>query len=98
MATKQHRTAYTSILSWKEIIRKGLPIREKSLVCKYLRSATEPRTSRRIAEELQKERTNITRSLNDLVNDGIVEIPFSAKCPVTGKRVYHYRMRKGTFI
>ncbi len=95
MATpKKHNTAVTSIMSWHECLESGLPIKEKNLVLKYLNEQTEPRTSRQIAYDLRKERTNITRSLFDLVNSDLIEVAKIDKCITTGKRVKYYSVVK----
>ncbi len=89
MQKKKHNTALTSRLSWHECLSCGLPIKEKELVLKYLNEHPQ-RTSRQISKDLHKERSNITRSLYDLVNDGLVEVLKIDRCRTTGKKVNYY--------
>ncbi len=90
MKTKKHNTAVTSIMSWHECLESGLPIKEKILVLRYLNAQTEPKTSRQIAYDLRKERTNITRTLYNLIESEKIEVVKIDKCKVTGKKVKHY--------
>lgn len=87
---KKHNTAITSRMSWKEVLKSGLIVKEKNLTLKYLKDQTKPKTSRQIANDLHKERTNITRTLHDLVKDELIVIEKIAKCKTTGKLVQHY--------
>ncbi len=91
---KKHNTAFTSRLSWRECINEGLPIKEKHLVLKYLSAQPLPRTSRQISNDLHKERTNITKTLNELVNSELVEVIKHGKCQTTGRKVGYYSVVK----
>ncbi len=96
MATRKHNTAYTSIKTWHEIVKEGLPIKEKALVYKYLSEVKAPQTSRQIATALHKERGNITRSLFDLEADNKIKVCYTGKCSVTNRTVKYYQINKET--
>lgn len=89
---RKHQTAFTSLLSWKECIKEGLQTKEKELVRQYLQRVKMPQTSRDLSNALQKERTNITRSLYDLEKLGVVEVKHRGKCRVTGRLVNYYQL------
>lgn len=86
----KHKTAFTSVLSWHECLKKGLPLKEKQRVTQYLTEERTPKTSRQISNDLGIERTNITRSLNSLVELGIVEVKYYAPCKITGSKCGYY--------
>ena len=85
----KHKAAETSIEAWKIINERGQPQREKARVYAIL-DQLQPVTSRKLSETLKIERTNITRTLKDLVTAGIIKIACKAKCPFSGMTVYHY--------
>ena len=90
-AKRKRNTAFTSILSWKQCLNEGLSILERDLVTKYLKEEKRPHTSREISEGLNIERTNITKTLNVLVNElKTVEVKYYAKCRKTGRKVGYY--------
>ena len=85
----KHKAAETSIEAWKIINERGQPQREKAKVYAIL-DRLQPVTSRKLSEELNIERTNITRTLKDLETAGFIKIACKAKCPTSGMNVYHY--------
>ncbi|MDG4944983.1 MarR family transcriptional regulator [Weeksellaceae bacterium KMM 9713] len=89
--TRTHQTTWTQKQSWRKIINSGLPITERKLVHLYLVQQGKPRSSRQIAKDLGIERTNITRTLHDLVNKlNLVEVAKIDKCSITGINVQFY--------
>jgi DNA-binding MarR family transcriptional regulator len=94
---KPHNTAQTSRLSFQEINQNGQRVREKERVLDALRQH-QPLTSRSLSQLLKIERTNITRSLNDLENDApfLVKVAFEAKCPITKRLVKFYSLTSWT--
>ncbi len=49
-----------------------------------------PVTSRKLSTIIGLERTNVTRQLRDLEDDGLIYVSKVAKCPTTGYTVQHY--------
>ncbi|MBS9768313.1 MAG: hypothetical protein KGV44_12415 [Flavobacteriaceae bacterium] len=91
------RTARTSVLSWRECLKEGLPLTEKQEVCEYLTTNSQRAySSRQLSRFMGKERTNLTRTLNSLVAEGIVEVAKHERCETTGRLVGFYAMKKGT--
>lgn len=86
---KKHRTAYTSRISFKELNESGQRVKEWQKVLELLSSCT-PLTSRQIAYMLEVERTNITRTLRDLLDEGQIKVAYLDKCKTTGKKVQYY--------
>ena len=85
----KRKVAETSIEAWKIIHERGQTQRKKARVYAIL-DQLQPVTSRKLSETLKIERTNITRTLKDLVIAGILKIACKAKCPFSGMTVYHY--------
>ena len=86
----KHKAAETSIEGWKIINERGQPQREKAKVYAIL-DKLQPVTSRKLSEELNIKRSNLTRTLkDDLVTAGIIKIACKAKYPFSGMTVYHY--------
>ncbi len=86
---KSKKVSYTSILSYRELIKNGQGVTESKRVLAYLLDK-EPHTSRKLSTIFKIERTNITRTLSDLLRDEIVEVSFIEKCPITKRPVQHY--------
>lgn len=91
---KNHNTAITSIESFKALNESGQRLRERAKVLEILTDC-QPLTSRSISNILGIERTNITRSLFDLVNETNprVKVAYIDKCPVTNKKVKWYALK-----
>lgn len=90
---KKHNTASTSRESFKQINKTGLPNKEKSLLLEVI-GKHQPVTSRSLVQLTGIERTNITRSLFDLLHDlePLIKEAFIAPCSITGKNVKHYTL------
>jgi predicted transcriptional regulator len=89
---KIHNTADTSIQAYTEVKASGQIAKEKTAVLGAIRKL-QPCTSRMLASSLGIERTNITRSLNDLENKNkLVKKAYKDICGTTGKTVYYYAM------
>jgi predicted HTH transcriptional regulator len=86
---KKHRTTYTQRLSFEELNQSGQRITEQQKVFQLLANC-HAMNSRQIFHRLKVERTNITRSLRDLLDQGKIKIACLAKCPTTGKKVQYY--------
>ena len=88
---KIHNATETQKASYTKLNNDGQRLREKALVFDTLKEKG-PLTSRRLSEATGKERTNITRSIYDLLNEinPQVKIAYEAKCPTTGRNVQHY--------
>lgn len=86
---KKQRTAFTQRLSYKAFNESGQRETEKAKVLELL-SKCVPLTSRQIAFALEKERTNITRTLRDLQDERKIKVAFLAKCATTCKTVQYY--------
>jgi predicted HTH transcriptional regulator len=91
--TKKHNTAITSREAFKAVNESGQRLREKVKVLDAIRE-NQPVTSRMVSCITGIERTNITCSLFDLVNDGppLVKVGYIDKCPETKKRVKWYTL------
>ncbi|MEO1258848.1 MAG: hypothetical protein AAFZ15_08615 [Bacteroidota bacterium] len=83
--------ALTSIKSNSLNLLDGRYKPEQAQVLALLRDKI-PRTSRQIAAALDKERTNITRSLYDLTNSNKIIISKVAPCPTTKRLVRYYNL------
>lgn len=90
---QKHNTAITSLEAFKAINESGQRFREKQKVLEAIKQH-QPVTSRSLSILTGIERTNITRSLFDLVHDTTPEIKeaFIAKCAVTNKKVKYYAL------
>ena len=88
---RKTNVAETSLEAYRIIKSEGQITRETDLVLKII-AEQQPITSRRIAYLTKKERSNITRSLFNLVDAEKVKYPFTDKCPVTNKRVRYYTL------
>ena len=88
---KKHQTAETSIECYGIIKKSGQIQREKELVLNAI-NLYQPITSRELSCKTGKERSNITRSIFDLVNTGLVKAAFTEKCKTTNKRVSYYAL------
>ena len=90
---KKHSTAITQHEAYKAINDSGQRIKEKQIVLDVIQKH-QPVTSRMISCITGKERSNITRSLFDLVHDTppLIKEAYIAKCPETGKRVKWYSL------
>ncbi len=88
-----HNATQTQKDSYTKLNNEGQRLREKTLVYETLRHH-QPLTSRGLSEKTGKERTNITRSIYDLLNEisPQVKIAFEAPCPVTRRRVQWYAL------
>ena len=90
---KKYGTAATSRESFTAIYNSGQRQREKGKVLKAI-AEHQPVTSRMLSMIIGIERTNITRSLYDLVHDSPAKIKeaFTDKCSHTRRRVNHYTL------
>jgi hypothetical protein len=84
--------SYTSILSYRQLIISGLDVKESEIVFNLLKVSNRPLTSREISMKTGIERTNITRTLFDLVEDQKVKVSKLDKCPITKKLVKYYTL------
>lgn len=91
--TTKHNTAITSIEAFKAINANGQRLKEKNIVLEVIRE-NQPVTSRMISRISGIERSNITRSLFDLVHDrpALVKEAKIDTCPETNKRVKWYAL------
>jgi len=90
---KIHHTADTSIESFIKINDSGIRLIEKLRIFEAIK-ANQPVTSRKLATLTGTERTSVTRSLYDLIHEISPQIKeaFTAKCPVTNRRVKYYTL------
>jgi len=88
---KKHNTAITSLESFTALNKSGKRLREKQIVIEAIRQ-NQPVTSRSLSKITGIERTNITRTLYDLVHDSpaIIKEAFIGYCPETERRVKFY--------
>lgn len=86
---KRHRTTVTSRISFKQLNESGQRETEKKRVFDLLLQS-EPLTSRQVARMLKVERTNITRTIRDLMDTALIGVKSIAKCETTGKKVQYY--------
>jgi predicted HTH transcriptional regulator len=93
----KHNTASTSRASFKALNASGQREREWQKVLAAL-AIHQPATSRMLTTIMSIERTNITRSLNDLVEAEKIKVAFEAPCKTTGKSVNHYTINLATPI
>jgi predicted transcriptional regulator len=92
---KQHQTNENSTASFKECLASGQIGKEKRTVLNALLKYGAC-TSRMLSTYLGIERTNITRSIYNLVNtDNLVVVACNKPCITTGKTVTYY-MAKDT--
>ena len=91
---KSHNATETQKQSYTKLNNNGQRLKEKALVFDTLKF-NGPLTSRKLSELTGKERTNITRSVYDLLNEisPQIKIAFEAKCPTTGRMVQHYAVQ-----
>ncbi len=91
--SKKHNTAFTSLQSFSIVNKTGQRLKEKYLIFEAIKNY-QPVTSRMLMQLTSKERTNITRSLYDLVNEISPQIKeaFTAKCKITNRKVKHYTL------
>jgi len=91
---KRNRQIYgvslTSIISFKELIESGQDITEANYVYSLLKLSKNPINSRELSKQTGIERTNITRTLYDLMKINKIKVDSLAKCPVTNKTVQYY--------
>ena len=90
---KKHHTATTQRESFRQLNASGQRMKEKLLIYEAIKQY-QPATSRMLCEITGIERTNITRSLFDLIHDTQAEIKeaFIAKCPTTKRKVKYYTL------
>lgn len=87
---KKHNTSICSTLSLLGCIREEIILTGKEEVLEYLSKSVRGRTSRQISNDLKKERTAITKYLNDLVKESKVKILKYGKCKTTRRKVGYY--------
>lgn len=87
----KHNAASTSIESYAVVNATGQRLREKEIVLNAI-AKHQPITSRALSQITQIERSNICRSIFDLVHDSQPQVKEwqTAKCPITGRRVKTY--------
>lgn len=85
--------AQTSILSYAIVKATGQNIKEKEYTIRLLKEAGIPLNSRQISKVSGIERTNVTRSLNDLHTAGLIEIAYYGRCPITKRLVQFYKIK-----
>jgi predicted HTH transcriptional regulator len=90
---KKHNTAVTSRAAYQAINESGQRSREKNVVLDCI-GKNQPVTSRMISRITGIERTNICRSLFDLIHDSPQEVKeaFIKPCPETSRRVKWYSL------
>jgi len=88
---KIHNATETQKQSYTKLNNDGQRLREKALVFETLK-ANGPLTSRKLSELTGRERTNICRSIYDLLNEITpqVKVAYEAPCPTTGRKVQYY--------
>lgn len=91
--TKKHNTSITSIESFRIVKNTGQLIKEKENVLKAIKE-NQPVTSRMLSSITGIERTNITRSLFDLVHDNPAQVKeaYIGKCMETKRAVKYYSL------
>jgi predicted HTH transcriptional regulator len=93
----KNNTASTSMASFKALNASVQREREWQKVLAAL-AIHQPATSRMLTTIMSIERTNITRSLNDLVAAKKIKVTFEAPCKTTGKSVNHHTINLATLI
>jgi hypothetical protein len=86
---RKTKVSETSKKAWREINEEGIPLTQKLVVLAEL-SKIQPATSRKMTDHTKFERSSITRSFNDLVEEGKAKIVFVTKCPHSGRSVQWY--------
>ena len=87
------KVAATSILSHREEMSKGKIDGLSGRIISLLKDGS-AMTSRQIAKDLGSERNSVTSPIKGLEESGTIEVATVAPCPVTGKKVRWYRLRK----
>lgn len=82
--------AITSLLSYRQLKLSGLDIKETIYVLNFLRREKTPQNSREISIKTGIERTNVTRTLFNLVESNKIKVAKFDKCRMTGKTVKYY--------
>jgi predicted transcriptional regulator len=82
--------AITSKMSYRDLLPSGLQIYEAEFVYSFLKQEAKPMTSREISMQSGIERTNITRTLYDLIEANLIKVDSLKKCPITHKTVKYY--------
>lgn len=88
---KRRNVADTSRKAYHEIVDEGIPQNEQKKVVKILK-AIGPLTSRQLSIAAKKERTNMTRALNELIKIGKAFIHHKDKYSITGRTVNFYSL------
>ena len=88
-----HNTASTSRQSFKKLNQSGQRQREKAIVLETIQ-AHQPVTSRMLSTLTCIERTNITRTIFDLIHEiqPQIKIAFIAQCETTRRNVHYYTL------
>lgn len=82
--------AITSILSYRQLKLTGLDLKESEYILNFLRRGKIPHNSREIAIKTGIERTNVTRTLYDLIESNKIKVEKLAKCSITKRTVKYY--------
>jgi phage regulator Rha-like protein len=91
---KVHNTNENSIASFKECLATGQISKERRIVLDTLIKYGAC-TSRMVSAYTGIERTNITRSIYNLINlDNLVVVAYSKPCVTTNKTVSYYNIAK----
>ncbi len=88
-----HNTAVTSRESFKQLNKSGQRQKEKAIVFEVIQKY-QPVTSRMLSQLTGIERTNVTRTLFDLVHETPPQVKeaFISKCQTTKKSVKYYTL------
>lgn len=89
---KNHLTTSTQIESYKRCLESNTINLQENRVLEYLSRQTDPQNSRQISIATHIERTSITRTLYNLLNEEKIYIAKIDKCPITGRKVQFYRV------
>lgn len=95
-SNKVRGVAITSIEAYRQLVESGQMKRKADRVYRHL-DQHGPLNSRQIANQLNMERTSVTRSLYDLIETEepaipLIEILEKKPCKITGKKVYYYQV------
>ena len=90
---RKHNTSETSRESFQLLSNEGRLIDEKKLCYEAIKQF-QPVNSRQLSKLINRERTNVTRSLYDLEHEILpsIKVAFIEKCPTTNRRVKFYTL------
>jgi predicted ArsR family transcriptional regulator len=81
----------TQIISYQDIITKGIDVSQKHRILLYLSSQqNRPLNYESIAAKMPFKITSVVRALNDLKREGYIKVKFIMKSPQSGRIVNYY--------